>query len=129
MYKKLHINRKINKVLGDLGHTDKICICDVGLPIPDGVKCIDLSLRVGEPSFIDVLKSIVESMYIEDVIIANEFVANDDAVFEQFEQINIKWNTVSHKDFKEMCKDCKVIIRTGQATPYANVIVTSKPFF
>ena len=34
-------NSDIAKVLADLGHTDKVVIGDVGLPIPEGVKKID----------------------------------------------------------------------------------------
>ena len=38
------LNSEIAKVLADMGHTDTIGIGDCGLPVPDGVKKIDLAL-------------------------------------------------------------------------------------
>ena len=52
------LNSSIAKVLADLGHTDKICIGDCGLPVPNGVEKIDLALRFGEPLFIEVVKAV-----------------------------------------------------------------------
>ncbi len=129
MYKKLHINRELNDILGKLGHTDKICIADVGLPIPSGVKCIDLSLAVGSPSFIDVYNSILDSLIVEDTFIAEEFESRCDSVYEEFRKVTTDYKKISHEEFKALSRECKVIIRSGQATPYANVILTSKPFF
>ena len=40
----LSLNSDISKLLSDLGHTDTIIIADCGLPVPDGVKKIDLAL-------------------------------------------------------------------------------------
>jgi D-ribose pyranase len=45
------LNSHISKVLANLGHTDFIVIADAGLPIPDGVKKIDLAVKTGMPSF------------------------------------------------------------------------------
>ena len=50
------LNSHIAKVLADLGHTDKICVGDCGLPVPAGTPKIDLALRLGEPKFIEVVK-------------------------------------------------------------------------
>ncbi len=129
MYKKLHINREINDILGKLGHTDKICIADLGLPIPTGVKCIDLAYLVGSPTFIQVYRGLLDTMIVEDTIIAEEFESKGDSIFLEFEKISNVYKKVSHEEFKILTKECKAIIRTGQATPYANVILTSKPFF
>jgi D-ribose pyranase len=42
-----HLNREVSRVLARMGHTDSIVIADCGLPIPNGVECIDLSLSLG----------------------------------------------------------------------------------
>ncbi len=55
MYKTGTLNSEISKVLSDLGHTDTIVIADCGLPVPKGVQKIDLAVRQGLPSFIDVV--------------------------------------------------------------------------
>ena len=45
MHKLACLNSEILKVLADLGHTDTIVIADCGLPVPSGVKKIDLALN------------------------------------------------------------------------------------
>ena len=54
------LNSEICKVLADLGHTDMVVIADCGLPIPDGVKKIDLALKLGTPGFIEVVELLVQ---------------------------------------------------------------------
>ena len=39
-----HLNREVSRVLARMGHTDSLVIADCGLPVPDGVECIDLSI-------------------------------------------------------------------------------------
>ncbi|QTJ51148.1 D-ribose pyranase [Dolosigranulum pigrum] len=117
------LNSSISKVLADLGHTDQIIIADCGLPIPDHVKKIDLALKLGSPSFSEVFEIILENMYVEQAVIANEITEHN----EQLENIinnsinNI--NYVSHEELKKQSNVAKAIIRTGEATPYANVIL------
>ena len=50
------LNSDISRVLSYMGHTDRICIGDCGLPVPDSTERIDLALKFGQPSFMDVLK-------------------------------------------------------------------------
>lgn len=117
------LNSSISKVLADLGHTDQIIIADCGLPIPDHVKKIDLALKLGSPSFSEVFEVVLENMYVEHAVIANEITEHN----EQLENIinnsinNI--NYVSHEELKKQSNVAKAIIRTGEATPYANVIL------
>ena len=117
------LNSSISKVLADLGHTDQIIIADCGLPIPDHVKKIDLALKLGSPSFSEVFEVVLENMYVEHAVIANEITEHN----EQLENIinnsinNI--NYVPHEELKKQSNAAKAIIRTGEATPYANVIL------
>ncbi|PFV49445.1 D-ribose pyranase, partial [Bacillus cereus] len=61
------LNSEIASILALLGHTDTIVIADCGLPIPDGVKRIDLAVEIGKPSFLDVLQVVADDMAIEKV--------------------------------------------------------------
>ena len=72
------LNSSISKVLADLGHTDQIIIADCGLPIPDHVKKIDLALKLGSPSFSEVFEVILENMYVEQAVIANEITRSEE---------------------------------------------------
>ena len=125
------INSEISKVLSYMRHTDLICISDLGLPCPNNIKTIDLSLKLGYPSFLDVLSEIIKDMKIERIILAEEIKNNNKEVYNKilnmFENISIEY--VSHNDFKQKTFDCKAIIRTGESTPYANIILQSACIF
>ena len=127
MKKQGILNSHISKILADLGHTDTIVIADVGLPIPNDVPRIDLALKFGVPSFEDVVKIIAEDMVIEKIIVADELAANNQEtsqfIKDQFNEVSIK--KVSHEQFKILTQNAKVIIRTGEAKPYANCILQS----
>lgn len=125
------INSEISKVLSYMRHTDLICISDLGLPCPNNIKTIDLSIKLGSPSFIDVLSEIIKDIKIERIILAEEIKNNNEEVYNKilsmFENISIEY--VSHNNFKQKTSDCKAIIRTGEATPYANIILQSACIF
>ncbi len=125
------LNSSISKTLSDMGHTDKICICDVGLPIPGGMNKIDLALRDGFPSFIDVLKEVVSDMHVEKIYLAEEIKEANKVVLEEVKKIlaNVEIIFVSHSKFKEISINAKGIIRTGEITPYANIILESAVYF
>ena len=125
------LNSHIAKILADLGHTDYIVIADAGLPIPEGVKKIDLAIKGGIPSFIDVVNAVDEDMVIEKVIIASEIEAGNPGharyIKDKFADKEIE--NVSHTEFKQLTKQAKAVIRTGEITPYANCILQSGVFF
>lgn len=131
--KKLGIlNSEIAKVLADLGHTDKIAIGDAGLPVPDGVKKIDLALFLSEPSFLSVLQVVLSDMKVESVVLAEE-IREQNAKQLAAVKAELKENEVityvSHEEFKQQLKAVKVVIRTGEATPYSNIILQSGVLF
>lgn len=125
------LNSDITKILADLGHMDQICIGDAGLPVPNHVKKIDLALERGLPSFIDVLRIVSSDMCIEKVYLAEEIKTINPTMLEQILKLvsfeMIEW--VSHVQFKEMTQQSKAVIRTGEMTPYANIILQSNVNF
>ncbi len=131
MYKTGILNSDISKVLSDLGHTDTIVIADCGLPVPDGVKKIDLAVKHGLPSFIDVLTEVQSHMVIEQITLAAEINEANDGVHQQVKQLFEGTETiyVDHDTFKHESQTAKAIIRTGEATPYANIILRSSVNF
>ncbi|KAA8745844.1 MULTISPECIES: D-ribose pyranase [Paenibacillus] len=126
------LNSHISKILSDLGHTDMIAIADAGLPVPDGVLKIDLALKLGTPSFREVVEAIAEDMVIEKVIVAEE-IREGNPVAMQFitEKFGVEAidASVSHEQFKALTRQVKAVIRTGEATPYANCILQSGVHF
>lgn len=126
------LNSEIAKVLTDLGHTDKVAIGDAGLPVPDHVKKIDLAIALSDPSFIKVLKVVLDDMKVEEVVLAEEIKSKNAEQLKAVEEIlvdNEQITYVSHEEFKEQLNDVKAVIRTGEATPYSNIILQSGVLF
>ncbi|GAB2500368.1 D-ribose pyranase [Alkalibacterium psychrotolerans] len=127
------LNSEISKLLADLGHTDEIIIADCGLPVPDGVKKIDLALKQGTPLFMDVVEVVLADMKVEQALLAEEIKEQNDAVHQevlkQLDQEGADVSYLSHEAFKERSKQAKAIIRTGEVTPYANVILQAGVIF
>ncbi|CRV20111.1 D-ribose pyranase [Staphylococcus saprophyticus] len=129
MYKTGILNSDISKLLSDLGHTDEIMIADCGLPIPNGVKKIDLALDFGKPSFLDVFHIVKSHMTIEKMTLASEMKTENESLYNVLKEEEIKFTTESHELLKQHSKHVKAIIRTGEAKPYANVILASDVLF
>ena len=129
MKKKGIINRELAGIFAKLGHTDQVVIADCGLPIPDGTKCIDLSYKLGEPGFISILNEVLEDLEIECVYIAEEMKEANPNIERIIQDRFHTVEKMSHENFKKQTKAAKVIIRTGEASPYANIILQSGVIF
>ncbi|MEM2002436.1 MAG: D-ribose pyranase [Candidatus Methanomethylicaceae archaeon] len=119
------INTQMLWALGTLGHGDRIAIADCGLPIPKGVWRIDVAVIRGIPAFQDVVKAIVSEMIVQKGIIAEEMRKKNPKQYDFIQEVlkGIPIEEVPHVKFKELLRDVKAVIRTGEATPYSNVIL------
>lgn len=135
MKKQGILNSDISRVLSYMGHTDRICIGDCGLPIPEETERIDLAVKFGQPSFMDVLKEVGRDMKIEKIVLAEEIKEKNPAVLSEIETYFSSTDEkpevefVSHVELKALTKECKAVIRTGETTPYANIILQSGCIF
>lgn len=129
------LNSDISRVLSYMGHTDRIAIGDCGLPIPEETERIDLAVKFGQPAFMDVLKEVGTDMKIEKIILAEEIKKMNPQILNEindyFESMEVQPEVefVSHVELKQLTKDCKAVIRTGETTPYANIILQSGCIF
>ena len=129
------INADISRVLSYMGHTDTIAIGDCGLPIPDETERIDLALKLGVPSFMDVFKEVAKEMKIEKMVLAEEIREKNPKIHEEILAVAKVMDGacevvyVSHVELKAQTKTCKAVIRTGETTPYANIILQSACLF
>lgn len=130
------LNPHINKLISQLGHFDEIVICDAGLPIPkNGAQVIDLSIIRGYPSFINVLDAFLNNLAIEELIITQEMKFHNKKVYEEFskkymilkdvKEIKPILSFTFHDDFKKRSNKAVAFIRTGEQTPYANIILVA----
>ncbi|SNT28476.1 D-ribose pyranase [Tropicimonas sediminicola] len=133
MRKAVLLNGPIARTVAFMGHTDSLCIGDAGLPIPDGVERIDLAVTQGLPRFLDVLDAVTGELCVERVSIAQELVDTQPALhgevlariaaLEAAQGKPIAVDAVPHEAFKQQTASCKAVIRTGEVTPYANIIL------
>lgn len=121
------INQELMSELTGLGHTESFLICDAGFPIPRETKKIDLSLIKGVPTVIEVIKALSSEVLFEEVYIAEECFSENEPLAEWLFKvfINQRKEAIKFTDFAEKAKKCKFIIRTGDISPYSNVLLTA----
>ncbi|WON76906.1 D-ribose pyranase [Serratia sp. UGAL515B_01] len=135
MKKGVLLNSDVSAVISRLGHTDQITICDAGLPIPAAAQRIDLALTQGIPTFLQVVEAVTQEMQVESALLAEEIVKQNpllhEALLIQLGQLGqLQGNTISigyisHSDFKVKTEHSRAVIRSGECSPYANVILCS----
>ena len=133
------LNNEMSHVISTLGHTDTITVGDCGLPIPKNVKRIDLALTLGIPSFIDTLSVVLSEQYIEKITIAKELKEENREIYkelmdlilatEEAQKYTSEMIEVEHESFKKKTEESKAIVRTGETTPYSNIILHSGVVF
>ena len=125
------LNSDISEVISKMGHTDGIAIGDCGLPIPDETRRIDIALIKDVSSFIGTLKAVLSELQVEEAIIAAETKDINPKVYSEIQEClrDVKITFISHEDLKLQLKKCKAVIRTGEQTPYANIILKSGVVF
>ena len=112
MKKQGILNSDISRVLSYMGDTD--CIA-------------------GVPSFMDVLRVIIKDMKVEKIVLAEEIREQNPKVLGEIKELfagqELETAFVSHTELKKQTRECKAVIRTGETTPYANIILQSGCIF
>jgi D-ribose pyranase len=129
MKKSVLLNSEISYEIAKLGHTQTLTIGDAGLPIPDNVLRIDLAVSKGIPTFLQVLDAVLSEMKVERIILAEEIskkaLGLKDEILKRFRSDEVVVDFVTHEQFKVLTGNSQAVIRTGETTPYANVILMS----
>jgi D-ribose pyranase len=125
MKKEGILHPELSYMIASLGHGDRFCISDAGLPIPPQVNRIDLAYVPGSPPFFSVLDVILKEIAVEEVFWAME-VSKDPSLAGKFEKRfrDMKCSSVTHEDFKKMLPEMRFIVRTGEYTPFSNIILS-----
>ena len=125
------LHAELSDAIARLGHGDLLVIGDAGLPIPDGPRRIDLAVSANVPRFHDVLAAVLAEMQVEGAVIAEEIVAANPAVHADMKRRlgDTPISMVSHEQFKAATRGARAIVRTGEFSPYANVILRAGVVF
>lgn len=115
------LHPELSAHLARLGHTDAFVVADCGLPVPPGVPRVDLAVTLGVPRFPEVLDAILAEIEVEAATIASEAAGSPagpmlSARFPEAEMI-------PHEELKQLAAEARFVVRTGETTPFANVIV------
>jgi len=121
------LNSEISYEIAKIGHTQQLVIGDCGLPIPAGVKRIDLAVTDNIPGLLETLDAVISEMQVEAITLAEEIhqvsEALEQAILGRFPGIPVRY--VSHEAFKAGMTEAVCIVRTGEKTPYANIYLQS----
>jgi len=137
------LNSDLLSLLARIGHGDMIAITDRGFPFPlhSLTKSLDLSVVRNIPRFLDVVKPVLEEFEFESVILAEEMMRQNVEIHRELVDLikkqsknekDININYMNHAKFKELVLhgaergDSMVcMVKTGEFSPYANIILTS----
>lgn len=120
------LHPQLARVLAELGHKDMVVIADRGMPVPEGVERVDLGWKPGSPGYLDVLGELMKYLDVESAVFAKEALALSPEFHQQAKELlpeSLPVSYVPHTELKEITKDAKAVILTGEFTHYTNVIL------
>ncbi|MEI5103419.1 D-ribose pyranase [Streptomyces sp. PmtG] len=128
------LNRHLAGALAELGHGDRVLVCDAGLPVPVGPRVVDLAFVAGVPSFAQVLDGLLAELVVAGAVAAREVrEANPEAaglLDDRFPGAPGPFlELVSHDELKVRAAGARLVVRTGEARPYANALLSCGVFF
>ena len=125
MKKTTLLHGELSHLIATMGHGDALVIADSGLPVPAGTRCIDLAVTGGVPSFEQVLDAVLAELQVEHATHATELLSRSPATEAALRARlpGTPLTHVPHAAFKELTRGARAIVRTGEFTPYANVIL------
>jgi D-ribose pyranase len=122
------LHAELSHAIASMGHGDMLVLGDAGLPIPFGPSApqrIDLAVCPGTPDLASVLQAVLSEMQVESCVIASEALQGEQLPAWYAAQLPAAPRTVSHSDFKKLCGQARAMVRTGECTPYANIILVA----
>jgi len=125
------LNPHILSLLARIRHTNTLVIADWAFPSWPDLETVDISLVRGIPSILEVLEALRPNFKIGPVWQAQEFLdwnppetrKRFDQVFSSLPHATIKH--LAHDKFKKLVPMATGLIRTGDTTPYGNIIIES----
>src|SRR5687768_1896805 len=114
MKKRGVLGHALSEAIASMGHTDLLVIADAGFPVPPGVPRIDLAVRCGLPSMLEVTQAIAGDLEVEAVTIADELLSRDDALPEALRELfpGASMRHVPHEEFKRLSQRARAVVRT-----------------
>jgi D-ribose pyranase len=125
------LNQPLVSVIAGMGHLDTLVVADAGLPIPPETMRIDLALIQGIPGFLETLRVVLEELHVERVLVAEELLQTNPHFYQLMRKLlgETAVELIPHAVLKERTKTARAVVRTGEFTPYANIILVAGVVF
>ena len=125
MIKKGIIHAQLAGLIAGLGHKDVFMVADGGMPIPKGIEIVDLALCGGVPTFQQVMDAVLEETQVEFYTLAEEIKEKNPQLLSYIQEKlpGVESEMVSHDTLKKQSEQIKFAVRTGEFTPYPNIIL------
>lgn len=122
------LNGHIDAALTRQGHMDLMMVVDAGFPVPDHVELIDIALKSDVPTVPEVLTELKKVHSVEKLVLAEETSKYNPTYFADVTKnywLDVAVEIISHDKLKERSHKVKTIIRTGDFTAWANILLVS----
>jgi D-ribose pyranase len=123
------LNGQLARVVSEVGHTDRLVVTDAGLPIPPGVERVDLAVRENLPRFLELLDVVLAEVAVEGALLSEEIRRVSPGMLAEIErrlaEVGVTPEFVPHEEFKQQTTTARAAVRSGEFTPYANVLLTA----
>ncbi|HWN35892.1 MAG TPA: D-ribose pyranase [Pseudonocardia sp.] len=116
------VHSELAGLIAGLRHTETFVITDAGLPLGPDTVCVDLGYRYGEPSFLDVARTVLAEVVVEQSWVSSPVLELNAGVHAALLEMGLTPAPIDHDAFKAMARTAKFAIRTGEDTVYANVL-------
>lgn len=126
------LHAQLSRIIASMGHGDMLVIGDAGLPVPPGVETVDLALVQGVPGFLETVAAVLRELEVQEAIIGREMAQVSPGMHQEFTGMwpqAVPVRAVPHAEFKEITKKARAVVRTGEFTPYSNIILVAGVLF
>ncbi len=123
------LNPRVLDLIARIRHTNTLVISDWAFPFWPEIETVDISLTHNIPTVLDVLDLLTPVFKIGRIWQADEFVTcNPPETVDGFAASfgSIPLTREPHSDFKKRVPRAIGLIRTGDVTPYGNIIIESE---
>lgn len=122
------LNPDILSLIARVRHTNTLVIADRGFPFWPMIETVDISLIDNLPTVLQVFEALKANFVVGHVFMAEEFKAENTTIIQQaFADMrgDIPITYEQHEEFKLRIPKAIGLIRTGDTTQYANMILES----
>ncbi len=122
------LNPHVLNLLARVRHTNTLVIADRGFPFWPQIETVDISLVDDVPTVLQVLQAVRAHCVIGKAWMAKEFLKTNDVRTQASFATALKgveFTREAHVEFKKRVPNAIGLIRTGDTTQYANVILES----